>query len=249
MLKNKILLLDIETMANLAWVWGKYEQNVIAYEQEGFMLSVSYKWLGEKKVHFKSLKDFKGHKAKSTNDKELTKFIHGLFQEADMIVAHNGNAFDTKYIQGRFLKWNLLPPSDTKFIDTKLIAKRYFKFNSNSLDDLGEFLGLGRKVKHEGWDMWMGCYNNESKYWKMMKKYNDQDVVLLEKVYLRMRPYHTQHPRINLHTPNNPNCPKCNSSRVQKRGFRISGLGTIKQQYQCQSCGGWWAGETIKNKK
>src|SRR3990167_3818406 len=46
----KILLFDIETTPNLAYVWGKYEQDVIQYKSEWYMLSWSAKWLGGPKI-------------------------------------------------------------------------------------------------------------------------------------------------------------------------------------------------------
>jgi hypothetical protein len=47
---ERILLFDIETMANLGWVWGKWEQDVIAFKERWYMLSFAYKWFGEKKI-------------------------------------------------------------------------------------------------------------------------------------------------------------------------------------------------------
>ena len=47
-MKPKILLFDIETMANEGYVWGIWEQNVIAIKRPWYMLSFAYKWLGDK---------------------------------------------------------------------------------------------------------------------------------------------------------------------------------------------------------
>ena len=33
-MKPKVLLFDIETSPNLAYVWGKYQQDVVAFEEE-----------------------------------------------------------------------------------------------------------------------------------------------------------------------------------------------------------------------
>ena len=49
--KIRIGVVDIETFPNRAYVWGKYEQDVIAFEREGFLASFAYKTLGEKKVY------------------------------------------------------------------------------------------------------------------------------------------------------------------------------------------------------
>lgn len=235
----RILHIDIETMANLAWVWGKYEQNVIAFEQESFLLSVSWKWHGEKEVYFKCLADFKGYKPRTTDDKALTKFIaEELFENADIIVAHNGISFDMKVIYGRMFKHGIKPPTPAKFFDTKVAAKKHFRMNSNKLDDIGEFTGLGRKVKHEGWDMWMGCYNGEKKHWDLMKKYNKQDVLLMERIYTAMLPYMTQHPNVLMYSSQGFGCRLCGSKKLVKAKRRYTTSG-YRQQYQCKDCGGY----------
>lgn len=234
MKKAKILFYDIETAPNLAYVWGKYEQNVIAYEKESYLLSVAWKWYGEKTVYCKSLRHFK-----SKSDKELVAELYSLFQEADILIAHNGNSFDKKRACARFVYYDFKPTKFLSTIDTKLIAKRYFAFNSNSLDDLGEHLGLGRKLKHTGFDLWRGCMKGDKECWKLMEDYNKQDITLLEKVYLRFRPWVQNHPNVSLLEENDGRCPNCGSSHVQKRGLRAT-TKSLQQQYQCQSCSSWY---------
>lgn len=242
--KPKILIFDIETMANLGWIWGKYEQNVIEYEQEWYTLCFAYKWLHEKKIHTVSIRDFPLYKKDKTNDQELVKAIWKLFDEADIVMAHNGDSFDIKKMYARFLFHKMLPPSPVKSIDTKKIAKKHFNFNSNKLDDLCRILGIGRKTPHTGWDLWKGCYNDDDKSWRMMLKYNKNDVLLLEELYLRLLPYITNHPNLNIFTEIN-GCPNCMSSNVHKRGVKM-GLIRAVQRFQCQDCGSWSHGESLK---
>lgn len=238
-MKTKVLLYDIETMANLAYVWGKYEQDVVAYEKEWYMLSFAYKWLGEEKTHVVSLPDFKTWKKDKTNDKELVSTLWKLFDEADIIIAHNGNSFDQKKSNARFIVHGLPAPSPYRQIDTKLVAKRYFNFNSNKLDDLANVLGLGRKIKTGGFDLWLGCASGDINSWKMMCSYNKQDVILLEKVYLKLRGWIANHPSLGILTGERGLCPACRSSKLQKRGFGVKGNSTKVQRLQCQDCGGW----------
>lgn len=236
---TKILLFDIETMANLAYVWGKYEQNVISYEKEWYMLSFAYKWLDEKSVNVVSLPDFKGYSKSKTNDKDLVKALWKLFDEADIIIAHNAVSFDVKKSNAKFIEHGLPPPSPYKIIDTKLVARRYFNFNSNKLDDLGNILGLGRKIDTGGFELWLGCASGDKSAWKKMCAYNKQDVVLLEKVYLKLRSWMNPHPHVGALDGHRGNCPACNSTNLQKRGFGIRGNQIRVQRYQCIDCGGW----------
>lgn len=235
--KTKILLFDIETMANLSWVWGKYEQNVIAYEKEWYMLSFAYKWLGESKVTVKSLPDYKGYSRAKNDDRALVKDLWELFDQADIIIAHNGNSFDIKKSNAKFIEYGLTPPSPYKVIDTKTVAKKYFKFNSNKLDDLGNILGLGRKIDTGGFELWLGCASGDKKSWDLMCKYNKQDVILLEKVYLRLRNWINNHPRTS-DSPISEVCPNCGGTHLQKRGFLLNKT-TKLQRWQCQDCASW----------
>lgn len=243
--KPKILLYDIETMANLAYVWGKYEQDVIAVKRHWYMMSFAYKWLGEKQTYVKALPDFPMYKKDQYNDKELVESLWKLFDEADIIVAHNGNDFDIKKTNARFIKHKLRPPSPSKYVDTKLEAKKYFKFDSNKLDDLGDYFNIGRKINTGGFELWLGCEAKDKKSWAKMKKYNVNDVILLEKVYNEMLPYMKTHPNLNLYNGTTHNCPNCGSIHNQKRGLAIVGRTMIAQRYQCKDCGAWSQGEKI----
>lgn len=244
-LEPRILLFDIETMANQAYVWGKYEQDVIAYKKHWYMLTFAYKWLGEKKTHVFGLDDFVGYKKDPTNDKELVQKLWNLFDEADIVIAHNGASFDVKKANSRFAKYGMKPPSPYKVVDTKLVAKKYLKQDSNKLDDLGDYFGIGRKINTGGFELWLGCEAGDKKAWDKMKKYNIQDVVLLEKVYLHLRPWMTNHPNMNLYLGTKFSCTNCGSSKTQKRGMAVIGRTSLAQRYQCRDCGGWCQGEKI----
>lgn len=229
--KPKILILDIETSPNLAYVWGKYEQDVIEYHNEWNILSFSAKWLNGKQVT-KGLCDYK-----DKTDKSIVSDLHKFLDEADIVVAHNGDQFDIRKIQARFSFYKMLPPSPFKTVDTKKVAKKYFAFNSNSLNDLGQHLGIGKKFKHQGFELWLGCMNGDKKSWDIMKKYNKIDVILLEKIYLHFLPYMTNHPNYGIYKDEEV-CPNCGSHHLQSRGFAVTLSGKYRR-FQCQDCGKW----------
>lgn len=158
--------------------------------------------------------------------------MHELLNDADVVIAHNGDSFDIKKINARFIIHKLAPPSPYRTIDTKREAKKIAGFDSNSLNNLGIDMDEGEKIKHRGFDMWEGCMAGKKRDWNDMKRYNKQDVDLLEKVYLRLRPWMKTHPNIS----SNGNCPKCNSAKVQRRGIVLN-----KIRLQCMSCGGWFS--------
>lgn len=243
---SKILLFDIETSPNIGFTWGKWEQNVIEFVEDWHMLSFAYKWLDEKTTHVVSLPDFKLYSKDKSNDKELVKELWKLFDEADAIIAHNGTKFDIKKSNTRFIQHGLTPPSPYKVIDTLTIAKKYFKFDSNKLDDLGKYLGVGRKIDTGGFELWKGCMSGDMLSWRRMCLYNKQDVILLEKIYLKMRNWITNHPNLSVLDGRNGTCNSCGSAKLQKRGFGIRGGGTKVQRMNCQSCGAWLQVTIIK---
>lgn len=225
----KILLYDIETTPNLAYVWGKYEQNVIRFKKQWQLLSFAYKWLGEKEVSYVSATG-------QRSDKKLVKALHNLITQSDISIAHYGDEFDNKKSNARFIFYNLRPPPPRHTIDTKKVATKYFKFNGNGLDDLGEYFGFGRKHKHEGIDLWFKCMAGDKKADKQMELYNKQDVVLLEKIYLRMRPWITNHPRVCFKRARS--CRACGSTALRSNGYRASAT-KLYRRLVCLDCGAW----------
>lgn len=245
---KKILLFDIENTPLISYTWGIWEQDVIEVKEEWYILCFAYKWLGEKETHIIALPDFKGYKKDKKNDYELVKKLHELFCEAEIIIAHNGDAFDIKKANARFIQWGMEVPTPYKTIDTLKIARKYFKFDSNKLDYLGQYLKIGRKLPHTGKHLWFGCMEGDMESWKLMKKYNIQDVVLLEKVYYKLRGWQQNSPNLNLIYGGIYNCPKCGSNQTVKRGYNYTKV-AIYQSYQCLNCRGWSQGEIIKKDK
>lgn len=232
----RVLLYDIETSPNLAYVWGKYQQDVIAYDKQWHLLCFAYKWLGEKRTHVVALPDFPLYKKDPENDLELAKKLNELFNEADVVIAHNGDSFDQKKSQARMLVHGLNPPSPYRQIDTRKVARKYFNFNSNKLDDLGQILGIGKKLPTGGFALWMGCMNNVKSAWDTMKRYNKQDVILLEQVYLSMRGWMNNHPAMNLLETKMDACPNCGGTHLRKHGTYYNRI-TKVQVWQCVNCG------------
>jgi DNA polymerase elongation subunit (family B) len=94
-------LLDIETAPSLGWVWRKYQQDVIEFQQNWYMLSFAYKWLGETTVSVRALPDYKGYRPGLEDDKPLIKDLWALLEEADIVVGHNVDYFDIRKANAR----------------------------------------------------------------------------------------------------------------------------------------------------
>jgi hypothetical protein len=238
----KILFVDIETAPSLGWVWGKWEQNVIDFKSDWYMLSIAWRWSHESRVHTLGLNDFKEYKVDPEDDFRLVEKLWHLLDEADIVVAHNGDGFDLPKANTRFILHKFEPPSPYKTVDTLKIARNKFKFDSNKLDDLGRYLNIGRKLPHTGFNLWRGCMTGDEKSWTLMKRYNGHDVELLVKLYYLIRAWHPTHPNVN---HGETACPKCASFNVQRRGFSYTAQ-RKKQRWHCQNCAGWFEGSARK---
>lgn len=179
----KILLLDIETTPLQVYTWGLWDQNIGINQiiKSTEMMCFGAKWLGQKSVTFKSVH----HDGK----KAMLEELHKLMDEADVLVGWNSASFDHKHINREFLENGMVPPSPVKDLDLMTVVKANFQFPSNKLDYVAQKLGVGSKVKHSGFELWIKCMDGDDKAWREMKKYQIQDVQLLDSLYDILLPW------------------------------------------------------------
>lgn len=229
----KILLLDIETAPNTAHVWGLWKQNVSLsqLQESSYVLCWAAKWLGSDEVMFNSV--YKSLPQYMLED------IHQLLDEADAVIHYNGSKFDIPTLNKEFLLYGMDPPAPYKQIDLLRVARNQFKFPSNKLDYVAQALGLGSKTKHIGHELWIKCMALNKNAWKMMEEYNKNDVLLLENVYNRLKPWIKNHANLSLYSDNGLICPNCGSTHWHKRGYYYSS-NCKYQRYKCTGCGTWF---------
>lgn len=178
----KILFYDIETSYGLAKAWRPGWK--VKLTQDNFItvpkiICISYKWNYEDTVHTVRWDS-------NQDDKLLLELFIPELNKADFIVAHNGDKFDLPWIKTRALANDLEMHPKYKTVDTLKIARYKHRFLSNRLDDIGEYLKLGRKIKVD-FALWDRVILEKSeKALKEMIKYCEQDVLLLEKVYNKL---------------------------------------------------------------
>jgi hypothetical protein len=245
--KPRILFWDIETTHNIVASFSLWERRGLSIPhtnviQERYIVTASWKWAGEKKVHSVSTLDDPARYAKDPHDDfHVVKTLHDVLSSADVIVAHYGDGFDTKYFKGRALIHGMAPIPPVKSIDTKKIASQNFLLNSNRLDYLGNTLKVGRKIptSNQWWlDILTGTDEKRREAITKMVRYNKQDVLLLEDVFYKLRPYMSNHVNRQLYGSKGA-CPKCGSNDVQSRGTHVA-VTNVYQRFQCQACGGWF---------
>jgi hypothetical protein len=172
-----------------------------------------------------------------SNPKKMVRGIHKLLDEADVVVHYNGQRFDIPKLNSEFILHGMDPPSQYRQIDLLKTTRSQFGFTSNKLDYVTQHLEIGAKVKHLGMDLWRDCMADCPKAWQIMRKYNIQDVKLLEDYYNRILPWIKNHPNWGVYLDaDRPTCSHCGSHKVKKKGVERTNRQTY-QRYKCMDCG------------
>jgi len=231
--KRRRLFLDIESSPNIGLFWEAGYKKNISHDniiKERAIICICYKWEDEKEVHWLTWD------AHQCDKKMLQKFIK-VANEGDELVGHNGDKYDLAYIRTRCLLHGVsMIPSYTT-IDTLKISRSKFRFNSNKLDYIAQFLGMGKKI-HTEFSLWKDILLRKDKVaMAKMVKYCQKDVLLLEKVYKELAKH--IEPRTHFGVvfgSDRGDCPECGSDDLMKLGKRITATGMVKQVYECRTC-------------
>jgi hypothetical protein len=229
----KRLFFDIETSPNVVYSWRigynlTLTPDNIIYERK--IICISYKWEDSEKIY--SLKW-----DKNQCDKQMLIDFIKQANQADELIAHNGDRFDIKWIRTRCIFHRIPMFPQYKTLDTLKKAKNGFNFNSNKLDYIAQFLGVGAKVKHSGFDMWKKVMKNDPEAMDEMVNYCEGDIIVLEDVYFTMQNYiktNTHNGVINNNLKYS--CPSCGSEHSELLKNNVTAMGTIKRLMECNDC-------------
>jgi uncharacterized protein YprB with RNaseH-like and TPR domain len=234
MTKRKRLFFDIETAPNICLVFQTGHKinidsgNII---KERAIICICWKWEDSKEV-------FEAHWDAKQNDKTLLQKFIKVANEADELVGHNGDRFDLAWIRTRCLYHgiDMFPKYTT--IDTLKVARQKFKFNSNKLNYIADFLGLGQKIKTD-FSLWKNIVlHKDKKAMVDMVKYCKKDVELLEQVFKVLNNHIPAKTHFGVvFNQDRGSCPECGSNHItrSKKMVRASGIRVI--QMRCCTCG------------
>ncbi len=228
----RILLFDIETTPMAVHVWGLYKQriphtNII---KEWNVLSWAAKWLYDEHIHHDILT---AEEAKVGDDKRILQSIWTLLDQASIVIGHNGDRFDLRKLNARFIDNGFDPPSPYRSIDTLKVARREFAFSSYKQDYLTKHFKLEQKLS-TNFQLWLDCMDGKQKALDEMAEYNRHDVMGLEEVYLKLRPYIHNHPNLGVLMDQDV-CPNCGSDHLEETE---SVYITTAYQFPVYRCGG-----------
>ena len=233
----RILFFDLESTPSIVATFGRWKQNIgtqSVLREGGFLLSACWKYLGDESVTRVVLTP---EEALSGDDTKIVCALYEAFEEADIVVAHNAVRFDVPLFKTRLISHSMPPPKTVKVVDTLQIAKG-LRFNSNKLDSLGNYLNVGRKAETTGISLWINCMAGDQDALNDMVKYNEQDVVLLEKVYMKLRAFDTRPANAgHYHDDDLSHCPVCGSTDVETTGNSVFTPVSEFVEVLCNDCG------------
>lgn len=246
MTKVKRLIWDIETSPNIVLAWRTGYKLDIGHDsivEERKIITIAYKWLGEKKVTVLTWD-------KNKDDREMVKKFIEVANEADELIAHFGDSFDLPWVAGRCLILGLPPIPRYKTVDTKAWASKYFYLNSNKLDYLAKVMGFEGKTKTD-YSMWKDItLKNCPVALDKMARYNAEDVRQLEKVYLKLVGFCPTKTHAGVLAGHDKwTCPKDGSKNVKVSKTRVTSAGTVQYQMQCLDCGSYYSISSTEHSK
>ena len=227
------LFFDIETSPNIGVFFSAGYKLNIGYQsiiKERAIICICYKWEGDKEVTSLEWDE------NQCDKKMLLQFIN-VANTADEMVGHNGLKFDLNWVRTRCLYHRIDMFPNYIVIDTLTIARSKFRFNSNKLDYIAKFLGIGKKIKTD-FNLWKDILlKKDIVAMAKMVKYCKGDVILLQKVYERL----SNHILVKSHfgkafNQDRGSCPECGGDDLGIKGYRYTAAGTKKVQYQCNIC-------------
>jgi hypothetical protein len=227
----KTLIVDIETVPSVVYAWGLFDQNIALSQivRAGGIVSWAAKWLDSEDVEYSSVN--------MTTHRSMIREMWKLLNEADEVVGWNSNSFDIKLLNAAFAIYGFGPPSPYKKVDLMRTVKSQMKFISNKLDFISGEFGVGHKLEHEGFDLWVKIMHKDQEAWARFEDYNVQDVLLTERMYYKLRGWITS--GVNRSTVTKGFvCHNCGSTHLQSRGTAPTTTMTYRR-YHCQDCGAW----------
>lgn len=248
-MKNRVLILDIETAPLEAYVWGLRDQNIslAQIKKDWFVMAWGAKWLDSKDWIYADQRYAKP----MDNDKKILENLWTLLDQADIVITQNGKRFDAPRLNARFIMHGMRPPAPYRHLDTYQLVKQVAEFTSHKLEYLTDKLNTKYKKLHHskfpGWSLWTECLNGNKAAWEEMKKYNIHDVLSTEELYNKIRAWAPETmPKVFNITDKARECSTCGHVGQMREGKPRMAKEYKYVQHSCLKCGVWQKGERIK---
>lgn len=238
----RIVVLDIErvpmwTKPLPVWDMAGLKNHYLTsdeIESWGRTICMAYRWQGEKEMHFISeWGDGRG---------EFLDKAWDVYDEADVVVGHNVQDFDSLHLNGDWIIAGRTLPSPVQYVDTLKLARKGANWEANHLDTLDKRFGHRGKTDKYRIQMAMDAVNGDVRAQKKIQRYNEGDIRASERVYERLRPLS----KVNVGAfvdSDVPACPACGGTELERRGYSYTAAGAYPR-FHCKNkrCGKWSKG-------
>lgn len=237
----KVLFFDVEVSASIVAAFSMFKHfstpdHVI---QMPYMLTFACEWMDKpNETYGHKLDDYPLFESDPRDDFELVKHLWDYLDRADLVIAHNIN-FDQGWFAQRCVVHGLPQPSPYKLICTLKACKRAFSLPSNSLDYTTKYFGVEfNKLKHDGIDLWIRCWQGDRNAFSEMLSYNLGDIPTLRDLYYKIRPYIPNHPNFGLYGDMEEiACVCCGNTDLTYLGVTAKTAVSEFESLRCNSCG------------
>lgn len=186
---NKIMVYDIETSrVDFKAFWtGKQYLGHWQMRGEPKIISVSWKWLGDGKVHHLHWD------LEKKCDEQLMRDFIVEYNKADMVVGYNNNNFDNRWVNARAMKFGLPVNMFVKSYDLMRKLKKHVRIPSYAMAFVANYFECTLKLSNSGSAMWdkieEGTIVERVEGIAEMLEYNIGDIVTTEEIFLKLRKY------------------------------------------------------------
>lgn len=193
-------------------------------------ICASWRWIGEKKIHFAAEWD--------ESPAAFARIMAEQLDAADIITGHYVNGADRKWLNSLFRDHHVNWPSPYKVIDTCAIARRDLGDESMTLDALCRRFGIPTKVGAYDADVALAACNGDVKAQRNIKLYNQADVEASTGLYFATLPLAHSHPHVApVKGSTETRCPRCASTNVKRAGTYSPGV-YVYARFRCDDCPG-----------
>jgi len=236
--KPKILILDLETSADIVATFGRRQinvsqSNIIVEGNE--IISAAWMWYGENKVQ-STCSAFDNFQIDLDEEQGVVQQLVDVLNQADAVVIHNAR-FDLGTIQHRMLFHKMGKIPTVKVIDTLQLARKYLKLRSNKLEAIAKYFGLSDKMQNEGISLWIKTQMGDIDAMATMIEYNEKDVEALGDVFKTFQPLSSTFNQGLLVDASSPVCGACGSTDVSPTGRLVHTTVSSFSEYECHDCG------------
>lgn len=220
-------------------VWDIESTNLSA--SFGTILCIGYKWYDEKAVHVPSILDHqKNADIKNyLNDRPVVEQFAKAYSECDYHVTWYGERFDLPMVRAKMVRLGLDPLPPKPHLDLWKTARRQFKIHSNRLAAWEQYLKCEHGKTAIEFDAWLAAAQGNKKAMAEVKDHCEKDVLVLEDVFRKFRPWMDNEPARGLFTGDHEGCPSCGSHNTLRQGVRMTVTRTY-QRFQCRDCRHWF---------